>query len=81
MQTNLGLIRLDRDVIRRIREILCDEGGIKMTRLALKANVQYNRLLKYISWLEGIGAIQVISDGKSRDILITEKGREILVNF
>ena len=47
----------------------------------MKANVQYNRLLKYVRWLESIGAIQLISDGKSTDILMTEKGKEILVNF
>jgi predicted transcriptional regulator len=75
------LIKLNREVIRRIREVLYDEGRMKRTRLAVKANVQYNRLLKYIRWLESIGAIQLISDGKYTDILITEKGKEILVNF
>jgi predicted transcriptional regulator len=81
MENNYELIRLNREVIRRIREVLYDEGRTKRTRLALKANVQYNRLLKYVCWLESIVAIQVISNGKSTDILITEKGREILANF
>ncbi len=75
------MIRVNLEVIRRIREVLYDEGRMKRTRLALKANVQYNRLLKYVRWLESIGAIQLISDGKYTDILITEKGKEILVNF
>jgi predicted transcriptional regulator len=80
-RNNYELIRLNREVIRRIREILYDEGRVKRTRLALKANIQYNRLLKYVRWLESIGAIQLISDGKYTDILMTEKGKEILVNF
>jgi predicted transcriptional regulator len=80
-RNNYELIKLNREVIRRIREVLYDEGRMKRTRLALKANVQYNRLSKYVRWLESIGAIQLISDGKSTDILITEKGKEILVYF
>jgi predicted transcriptional regulator len=78
---NYELIRLNREVIRRIREVLYDEGRMKRTRLALKANIQYGRLLKYIRWLESIGAVQLILDGESTDILITEKGKELLANF
>lgn len=78
---NYELIKLNLEVIRRIREVLYEEGRMKRTRLALKANVQYDRLLKYVRWLETIGAIQLISDGESTYISMTEKGKEILVNF
>jgi predicted transcriptional regulator len=80
-RSNYELIRLNREVIRRIREVLYDEGRMKRTRLALKANIQYGRLLKYIRWLESIGAVQLIIDGESTDILITQKGKELLANF
>ncbi len=80
-RSNYELIRLNREVIRRIREVLYDEGRMKRTWLALKANIQYGRLLKYIRWLESIGAVQLIIDGESTDILITQKGKELLANF
>jgi hypothetical protein len=47
-KNNYELITLNREVISRIREVLYDEGKTKRTRLAIKANVQHNRLLKYI---------------------------------
>jgi predicted transcriptional regulator len=81
LQKEVVLARFDRHVIRRIKNVLIDEGRVNMTNLATKANVQYSRLVKYVEWLSSIGAVQVISDGKFKEILITERGRELFSNF
>ena len=81
VQKEYGLTRFDRHVVRRIAGVLINNGAINMTNLATKSNVQYGRLVKYVEWLNSMGAVQVIRVGRFRQILITEKGRETIVNF
>lgn len=75
------LDRLDLKVVKRIRGVLVDEGKLKMTNLATRSNVQYNRLVKYVNWLNNIKAVSVIHNGKQKEVMMTEDGKKIFENL
>jgi predicted transcriptional regulator len=75
------LSRFSYDVIKRIRDTLTDNGKMKISNLALKANVQYTRLVRYLRWLQAIGAVEIISDGRFKYVLMTRKGNEVFSLF
>lgn len=59
----------------RMLQILTNIDGISKTELASKANIQYSRLVKSLTWLEAKGLLEhIVTDGRAK-VRLTTKGK------
>lgn len=68
-------------ILRKVINVLYDHGPLEKTDLSKKTGVHYQRLMKYVDWLESKGAVEkMVSDGKLK-VSLTERGREFRLAF
>ena len=60
-------------VVARIISVLKNEGGVKRTELATKTGVAYDRLSKYVDWMNQEGLLKIDEEG---NISLTKIGIE-----
>lgn len=60
-------------VVAKIISVLKDGGGIKRTEIATKTGVAYDRLSKYVDWMNQEGLLKIDEEG---DISLTKIGIE-----
>jgi predicted transcriptional regulator len=65
-------------VVARIISVLKDRGGTKRTELACLTGVAYDRLSKYVDWMNQEGLLKVDAQGI---VTLTEKGLETYNNL
>jgi len=59
-----------------------DKGGkIKPTHLMYKANLSHNLMKQYLEDLIRKGLVQELTEGKSRYLVLTEKGFDFLMKY
>ena len=63
--------------MKKILDILLENGRIKRTQLSAKTGMNYERCMKYVHTLKMIHLVEVISDNDYGYIVITQAGREI----
>ncbi len=69
-------IKILADILRVIRR----EREAKPTRILYKANLSYDRLIKYLEKLRSMGLIDEL-EGRSKSYVLTHKGFEFLTEF
>ncbi|MBX8639810.1 MAG: DUF4364 family protein [Thermoplasmata archaeon] len=69
--------RIFADILRAVAE----ENDAKPTHILYKANMSYERLLKYLSQLEENGFVEKKVDADRTAYNITDKGRHFLLEF
>jgi predicted transcriptional regulator len=57
------------------------EGEAKPTRIMYRANMAYERLVKYLAEMEKSGLVKRISNGERVHYIVTEKGNYFLKEF
>jgi predicted transcriptional regulator len=65
-------------VVARIISVLKDQGGVKRTELATKTGVAYDRLSKYVDWMNQEGLLKIDQEG---NISLTKLGIETYNNL
>ncbi|MEM3829874.1 MAG: DUF4364 family protein [Conexivisphaerales archaeon] len=55
-----------------------EEGNAKLTRVLYKANLSYDRLVKYLDELIARGLLQEIHAEENRYYVITDMGKEFI---
>lgn len=77
MPEGRGMDRPDFYVLARILERLWREGGpILKTRLQVATNVNYDLLMKYLTWLKEREFIALQENGGHEVVALTSKGQE-----
>lgn len=69
------LKRVDLYVFLRFLTVINDAAPVKVTHLQLKTGTNYSACVKYVDLLERLQLVQVDTDGKNKEIHMTEKGR------
>ncbi len=72
------------NVVRRIINVLHENGHLKRTNLAGKSGLNYNKCMRYIDLLYALGWIRILFEDGSCFITITDRGLEtieLLKNF
>jgi predicted transcriptional regulator len=65
------------DILSTIRE----EGNCKPTRILYRANLSYDRMVKYLEELMAKGLILEQTEGENRYYIITDNGRGFLIEL
>jgi predicted transcriptional regulator len=65
-------------VVARIISVLKDDGGVKRTELATKTGVAYDRLSKYVDWMNQEGLLKIDAEG---NVFLTKLGIETYNNL
>ncbi len=65
-------------VVARIISVLKNQGGVKRTELATKTGVAYDRLSKYVDWMNQEGLLKIDQEG---NIYLTKLGIETYNNL
>jgi predicted transcriptional regulator len=65
----------------RIIKVILENNSIAKTALSQQANVNYVRLSKHLRWLEKRNLIELIIQGRSIGIILTESGRKFAVTL
>lgn len=73
-RTNL----VDLKKIKRILEILAENGRVKRTQLSAKTGMNYDRCMRYINILKLIKMVEVVVENNCNYIIITQTGMEII---
>ena len=66
------------NVIKRIMQILYDNGRLKRTNLAGMSGLNYNKCIRYLNLLHVLGWIRILFDDGSCFVTITDKGIETI---
>lgn len=69
-QKTRSRIKIYYDILSTVRE----EGNAKPTRVLYKANLSYDRLVKYLEELVSKGLLQEVQASESRYYIITKQG-------
>ena len=67
--------KIDWDVAKRFLKVIYLEGPILRTNLAMKTGMNYTGCLKYISWMDEIGWVEVRAG--QNDVSLSERGIEV----
>ena len=73
MNSGEPISKPDLYVLARIIKVLKEQKKLNRTTLATSTGLAYDRLIKYIEWMEAKGFITFDPDG---NISLTEKGKE-----
>jgi predicted transcriptional regulator len=65
-------------VVARIISVLKEEGALKRTELATKTGVAYDRLSKYVDWMNHEGLLRIDEEG---NVFLTKLGTEPTINW
>lgn len=66
------------NVIKRIMDILYDNGRLKRTNLAGMSGLNYNKCIRYLKLLHALGWIKILFDDGSCFVTITDRGIETI---
>jgi len=72
-------VRILADMLRAVQ--IEGEDGAGPTKILYAANLSHDRLTQYIDELLEKELISELADGENRSYLLTEKGREFLVEY
>lgn len=73
MNSEEPISKPDLYVLARIIKVLKERNSLNRTTLATSSGLAYDRLVKYLSWMESKGFISVDLDG---NVSLTKKGSE-----
>ncbi len=73
MNSGEPISKPDLYVLARIIKVLKEQKKLNRTTLATFTGLSYDRLVRYLAWMEEKGFIQL---GQGGDISLTEKGKE-----
>lgn len=74
--------RIDVEIVKRIVIALHDGGKERKTKIALKAQISYDKCFKYLEWLELMGLIRKESDDHGLEfVYLTEKGFDLYSKY
>lgn len=66
------------NVIKRIMDILYDNGRLKRTNLAGMSGLNYNKCIRYLKLLHTLGWIRILFEDGSCFVTITDRGIETI---
>jgi len=75
-QDRRELKRIDLDVLIRLLNILPEISPIGITSLQMKTGIKHSACIKYISFLERLGLVRLVIDGRNKYVSITDRGKE-----
>lgn len=78
MNSNQPNSKPDLYVVARIISVLKEKGRIKRTELATLTGVAYDRLSKYVEWMNQEGLLKIDPEG---NVTLTEHGLETYNNL
>lgn len=78
MSSNQPNSKPDLYVVARIISVLKEKGRIKRTELATLTGVAYDRLSKYVEWMNQEGLLKIDTEG---NVALTEHGIETYNNL
>lgn len=80
--TKKALRRVDVEIVRRIVMLLHEHGKERKTKTALKANLAYDKCLRYLDWLESMGFVkrENTHDG-SEFVNLTKLGNDLYYQY
>ncbi len=68
-------------ILADILSAIAGEGDARPTHIMYRANLSYDRLLKYLGQMEAGGFVEKKDDGDKSTYSITDKGRYFLKEF
>ncbi|MBX8635040.1 MAG: hypothetical protein KIS30_02825 [Thermoplasmata archaeon] len=68
-------------ILADILSAIADEGDARPTHILYRANLSYDRLLKYLGQMENVGFVNRRDEGDKSVYSITDKGRYFLKEF
>ncbi len=72
---------LSMNMLSRITKIMYDSGSLGKTALSRETKISYDRLFKYLDWMEKKYLIEPVLEDHKVKLRLTEKGRHFAVLF
>jgi predicted transcriptional regulator len=78
VQNEIGLKRIDLEILIRFLNILSASNSVGITNLQMKTGTNHFACQRYVSVLRKFGFAETLIDGKKKSVYLTEKGREVV---